>query len=228
MTETLITHLPSPGNVRPGWLGTPLADVEARIAEGGELEIRSPMNMLGYYRDFAGTAQAFTLDGFVRTGDLGRIDTDGQLCLLGRIKEQFKTSKGKYVAPSPIESQLCAHPSVESCCLMGAGQPTPFAVIVLSPDARQKCAVPRYREELEASLTSRMNEVNSRLDPHERVAFIAVVEGPWSVGNGLMTPTLKVKRAALENAYTPLVDAWYRQGRPVVWECELREGVTGA
>jgi len=218
MTETMITHLPEPGKLRPGYVGPALEGVETRLAENGELQIRSPMNMLGYYKDDAGTAAAFTSDGFFHTGDIGAIEAGGQLKIVGRLKEQFKTSKGKYVAPAPIESRLAAHPAVDACCLMGAGQPSPFAIVVLSDEARKRSKDPAARKALEGSLEAQMQAVNAHLDPHERVSLIAIVDGPWSVENGLMTPTLKVKRGYLETRYQALIDGWTKLGRPVVWE----------
>ena len=160
----------------------------------------------------------FTEDGFFRTGDIARIEPDGQLKIIGRVKEQFKTSKGKYVAPAPIESQLLAHPVVEACCLMGAGMPRPFAVVLLSEEARQRSADPKARAELEASLLELMDAINTQLDPHEQVSFVAVVHGPWTIGNDVMTPTLKIKRGVLESRYQAFVDDWNRQSRPIVWE----------
>ena len=103
MTETMITHLPRPGGVRPGYVGAALAGVETRLGPQDELLVRSPMNMRGYYREPEMTAAAFTEDGFFKTGDVVVIDSDGQMKIIGRLKEQFKTSKGKYVAPAPIE-----------------------------------------------------------------------------------------------------------------------------
>ena len=145
MTETLITHLPAPGSVRPGYVGCAIPGVEAKLSEDQELLLRSPMNMLGYYQNPEGTRACFTADGFFRTGDLAAIDADGQLKIVGRLKEQFKTSKGKYVMPSPIESQMLAHPVVDACCLMGAGMPHPFAVVMLSEDTRRAAARPLGR-----------------------------------------------------------------------------------
>jgi long-chain acyl-CoA synthetase len=219
MSETLITHLPRPGSVRPGFVGAPLEGVEQKLDDKGELLIRSPLNMLGYYKDQQATLESLTPDGFFRTGDLAQIDPDGQLRIIGRIKEQFKTSKGKYVAPAPIESRLTTHPAVESCCLMGAGLPSPFAIVVLSADARKLCADSAAHEALERSLQAQMEEVNAQLDPHERVNFIAVVEGPWTVGNGMMTPTLKIRRNVLENSYQPYIESWRRRNTPIVWQC---------
>lgn len=103
---------------------------------------------------------------------------------------------------------------------MGAGLPSAFAVVVLSPDARRGCVGPGERKALEESLRARMEGVNAQLDPHERLNFIAIVDGPWTIGNELMTPTLKIKRTAVESRYHPLVDQWESLKRPVVWESE--------
>ena len=218
LTETLVTHIPQPGLVRPGYVGGAIDGVEVKLGENSELMIKSPMNMLGYYKDPQLTQDALTLDGFFRTGDLVHLDRDGQVKIIGRVKEQFKTSKGKYVAPAPIESELMAHPAIETCCVMGAGLPSAFAIVVLSPDARQGCVGADERKALEESLRARMEEVNTQLDPHERLNFIAIVDGPWTIGNELITPTLKIKRAAVEGRYQPFVDQWERNNRPVVWE----------
>jgi len=218
MTETLITHLPRPGHVRPGYVGPALEGVEVKVGDNGELLVKSPMNMLGYYNDPQTTRDAFTPDGFFRTGDVVQLDADGQLKIIGRLKEQFKTSKGKYVVPAPIESRLMANPDVEACCLMGAGHPNPFAIVLVTPEARRRCSSPDAWKALERSLQSQLDQVNAQLDPHERVQFIAIADGPWTVSNGFMTPTLKIKRTVLENRYQSLVDNWERTNCPVVWE----------
>ena len=178
MTETLITHLPAPGSVRPGYVGCAIPGVEAKLSDEQELLIRSPMNMLGYYKHPESTQASFTADGFFRTGDLARIEPDGQLKIIGRVKEQFKTSKGKYVMPTPIESQLLAHPVVDACCLMGAGMPRPFAVVLLAEETR-KATTARLTERatVEQTLLDLMNTVNTQLDPHEQLSFVAVAAG---------------------------------------------------
>ena len=218
MTETLITHLPAPGSIRPGYVGCAIPGVEAKVTDEQELLIRSPMNMLGYYKSPEATQACFTPDGFFRTGDLARIDPDGQLKIVGRIKEQFKTSKGKYVMPTPIEGHLLAHPVVDACCLMGAGRPHPFAVVLLAEETRKASTRLSERAAVEQTLLDLMNLVNTQLDPHEQLSFVAVAEGPWTVGNGFITPTLKIKRTVLESRYQTCVDDWTRQNRPVVWE----------
>ncbi len=222
MTETAITHLPpAVGKILPGYVGSAIDGVEVKLGDEGELMVKSPMNMLGYYGDPQGTRDAFTQDGYFRSGDLVQLDSEGQVKIIGRVKEQFKTSKGKYVAPAPIETELLAHPALEACCVMGADLPNPFAVVVLSPDAKKLSAAQETREALEQSLLERMNEVNAQVDPHERMSFIAIVEGPWTIGNEFLTPTLKIKRAVLERHYRSLAGGWKNRNTPVVWESEL-------
>ena len=221
MTETLVTHLPRPGHVRPGYVGAAIEGVEVKLGPNNELLVKSPMNMLGYYDDPDGTRDAFTPDGFFRTGDVVQLDPDGQLKIIGRLKEQFKTSKGKFVVPAPIESKLMSQPDVEACCLMGSGHASPFAIVLLSAEARRRCTTLDARKAIEQALQSRLEQVNSELDPHERVQFVAIADGPWTVSNGLMTPTLKIKRTVLENRYQTLVDNWERTNCPVVWESAL-------
>jgi long-chain acyl-CoA synthetase len=228
MTETLITHLPTLGSVRPGFVGCAIPGVEAKLSEDQELLIRSPMNMLGYYKNPESTQPAFTADGFFRTGDLARLEPDGQLKIVGRVKEQFKTSKGKYVTPTPIESQLLAHPVVDACCLMGAGLSRPFAVVVLAEEIRKVTALPKERATVEQTLLDLMNTINAQLDPHEQLGFVAVAEGPWTIGNGSITPTFKIKRNVLEDRYQACVDAWMSQNRPVVWESPVEVARTAA
>jgi long-chain acyl-CoA synthetase len=145
-------------------------------------------------------------------------DQDGQIRIIGRIKEQFKTSKGKYVAPAPIESRLMEHPSIEACCLMGSGQPSPFAVVTLSDAARERCIDPQERAAMDQSLCELMESVNGELDPFERLSMMVVVDGPWTVANGLITPTLKIRRGSLESRYREKMDEWRDRNERVVWE----------
>lgn len=218
MTETTITHLPSLDALEPGFVGPALGGVETRITEAGELLVRSPMNMAGYYQDPEATRAAFDPDGFFHTGDVVTMSADGQVRIVGRIKDQFKTSKGKYVAPAPIESRLAEHYAVESCCLMGAGLPSPFALVLLNNDAREKARDSKARRELEESLEQQLTEVNQDLDPHERVAFLAVVDGPWTIENGMMTPTFKIRRNSIETRYLTKIDSWRNCNSRVVWD----------
>jgi long-chain acyl-CoA synthetase len=227
MTETMITHLPRPEAVRAGCVGPAIGGVEQRVTPEGELLVRSPMNMLGYYREPELTAAAFTPDGFFRTGDLATVDPDGQVRIIGRLKEQFKTSKGKYVAPAPIESRLMEHPAVEACCILGSGEPSPFAVVVLAAAVRERCVDPDERKVVETGLATCVEQINAELDVFERLSMVVVVNGPWTIGNGFMTPTLKIKRGSVEGTYQRLVGEWKAQGGLVVWESTPMARKTG-
>ena len=218
LTETGIpTHASPPKDFRMGYVGTAVPCVEARIGPEEEVQIRGPMTMMGYFRDEELTRECFTADGFLRTGDKGEIAPDGQLKIIGRLKEQFKTSKGKYVSPVPIEKRLSIHPALEAICVMGSTRQQPFAIAVLSPEARKQCEAGALEGPLGEALRSLLTEVNGQLDPHERLSFLALVDGPWDVTSGLVTPTLKLKRNLLEARYAPLVEAWSAAQKPVLW-----------
>ena len=221
LTETLVTHLPTPASVHPGYVGNAIPGVELKVTEEGELLMKSPMNMLGYYNNPEGSRAALTPDGFFRTGDVVELAADNQLRIIGRLKEQFKTSKGKYVAPAPLEAKLLAHPAFETCCVMGDGLPSPFVVATLSAEGKKLAAAPETRKALEQSLLERLSEVNAQADPHERLSFLAVVEGPWTIGNEFLTPTLKIKRAAVEGRYLARAAQWQKLKTPLVWEGDV-------
>ena len=191
--------------------------MECRLDDSGEVLVRSPSTMMGYYKDPERTREALTEDGFIRTGDLGEIDEEGRLKITGRAKELFKTSKGKYVAPAPIENRLAAHSQVEAVCVAGANQAQPYALLMLSEDAAAQAITEAGREAMNASFETLRNKVNAQLDPHEQLAFLAVVRQQWSVENGFLTPTLKIKRNAVEAEYAPREADWYASRQTVLW-----------
>ncbi len=211
MTETGITHTPKAGESRPGFVGDGIAGVETLIGEGGEVLIRGPMNMMGYYKDAAGTEAAFTADGFFRTGDVGELDAGGWLKITGRIKEQFKTSKGKYVSPARLEKLLSAHPAIENCCVAGAGMARAFAVVLLASGWNNG------KQSIADAMELLLEQVNRQVEAHERLSFMVVTEEPWTIANGLLTPTLKLKRAALEEHYRAYYEEWAGRNSAVVW-----------
>lgn len=217
MTETGITHTPRNGLSRPGYVGDAIECAEVKISESGEVLIKSPMNMLGYYKDPEATKAAFTEDGFFRTGDLGELDPEGWLKITGRMKEQFKTSKGKYISPGRIEKLILMHPGVEACCVVGAGMPNALAILQISQQVRASLSEPGARESLERSLLALREEVNRELDAHERLGAMVVVDEPWSIENGMLTPTMKLKRSLLEARYSASFDAWLEQRQFIVW-----------
>ena len=197
---------------RLGTLGGPLEGTEIRLSDDGELLLRSPTLFSGYYKQDDLTAESFTEDGFLRTGDKAVFHEDSQAYqIVGRVKEIFKTAKGKYVAPVPIEGQLAANPLLEQVCVMGAGLPAPVAVIVLGEASRN---LPR--EEVEPRVKATMSEVNRKLESHERLGHAIVAAEEWSTENGLLTPTLKLIREKLEDKYRDLVSQ--KHDTRVVWE----------
>jgi long-chain acyl-CoA synthetase len=173
--------------------------------------------MAGYYKDPELTREAFTEDGFLRTGDQGTV-VDGRLALTGRVKELFKTTKGKYVAPAPIEALLGGMGPVELCCVAGAGRDAAHAVVQLAEDVAPRAGDPAGRAAIAAELAALLERVNARLSTYERLAFLAVAKDRWTVEEGDLTPTLKVKRAAIERRYAPALDGWYASGQRVIWE----------
>jgi len=189
--------------------------VECRIGEAGEVEVRSVANMSGYYKQADLTAEVLTEDGWLKTGDVGEIDGRGRLRITGRIKEIFKTEKGKYVAPAPIENRLVSQPGVEQACVMGPGLSQPIALLSLSVEERDRLMGPD-RERFQGELEELLKRVNGQLDAHERLRCLVVVPEEWSVENGMVTPTLKLKRNVLEDHYQQNIDKWASQ-KGVVW-----------
>tara|TARA_R110000787_G_scaffold213378_3_gene322920 strand:- start:1420 stop:3081 length:1662 start_codon:yes stop_codon:yes gene_type:complete len=218
MTEDCaVSHATDPGDVKLGYVGKPRPGVETRIADNGELLVKSPGTMLGYYKEPEKTAEAFDADGFFKTGDMGAYDEQGRLRITGRVKELFKISKGKYVAPNPIENKLMAHPKLEVVCVAGANQPATFALVVLSEGARADLAAGQDRSIIEKELSQLMRKTNESLDPHEQMQFVVVVDEVWSIENGFLTPTMKIKRNVIEAHYADKIDSWFKQRTEVIW-----------
>ena len=219
MTENCgVSHATLPGDHGIGTVGLPYDGVESRIdPETGEIQMRCPALMQGYYKNPEQTAQTITADGWLRTGDKGSCDAQGRLSITGRVKDIFKTSKGKYVAPAPIEDLLVTHSDIEACAVTGANLAQPLAVVMLSQDAAQRCADPQAKQALFQSLEQHLQSVNNRLDYHERLECLAVVSTLWTPENGFVTPTFKVKRDRIEAAYGAHFEPWAQCGQRVVW-----------
>lgn len=207
------SHICLPGQYKQGWIGQPCPEVEVRIDESGEVQVRSQANMLGYFKEPQKTAETLTADGFLRTGDKGEQDSEGRLRLTGRLKEIFKTSKGKYVAPAPIENRLAVHSRIEQVCVVGDGLRAPLGLCVLSTVNQQE-----PRASLHASLEKLLGEVNAALDKHERLHRLVVVKDSWAVDNGFLTPTLKIKRNVIEDRYGPRFEEWSARSEAVLWQ----------
>jgi long-chain acyl-CoA synthetase len=219
MTENCgVSHSTLPGSRQTGTVGLPYDEVQCRIApENGEIQMRCPAIMLGYYREPEQTAQSFTPDGWFCTGDKGAIDAQGFLSITGRVKDIFKTSKGKYIAPAPIEDLLVMHPDVEACAVTGANMTQPIGIVMLSLEAANRSMSADARLALTKSLQDHLLSVNAQLEPHEKLGYLAVVTTTWTPENGFVTPTLKVKRPKIEEAFAGHFDRWLLQNTPVVW-----------
>ncbi|MFM2068984.1 MAG: hypothetical protein RLZZ584_3893 [Pseudomonadota bacterium] len=219
MTEdSSYSHTSSDAHNAPGCVGVPLPGVSVRLSDTGEILIKSPGQFSGYYKQPELTAECFTSDGYFRTGDLGEIDARGLLKLTGRAKELFKTSKGKFVAPAPIENRLNAHPMVELSMVSGVGQSAAYAIVVLAEALRPRQAEPALRAQVEAELAALLKAVNAGLPEYEHLRMIVVAREPWSIENRCLTPTMKIRRSSIEASVPAAqLERWYQSRDAVVW-----------
>jgi long-chain acyl-CoA synthetase len=220
MTENLaLSHLTLPGQNQEGTVGPAYPDVEHRIdPQTGEIQMRSQALMLGYFKEPELSKAAFTEDGWLRTGDKGQIDAKGLLRITGRVKDLFKTSKGKYVAPAPIEEKLGSHDAVEACVVTGANLGQPLGIVMLNESAMAQTRDAAGKTALAASLAQHLRGLNATLDPHEQLACIVVTTTAWTVDNDLITPTFKVKRNRIEDLYAKHYERWEASGDKVIWQ----------
>ena len=212
-----VSHATRIGELKLGWVGRPVDGVEQRITETGEVLVKSPGTMLGYFKAKELTDSVLGADGFLHTGDRGELDDQGRLRITGRVKELFKTSKGKYVAPAPIESLLMRHSDVEQALVSGAGMHQPFAMVVLSDAARARATDEASRLAIARGLDALLAEANAKIDPHERLEKLVIVGEPWTIENSMLTPTMKRRRDVIEARYDPYVEAWYAEPATVLW-----------
>ena len=211
------SHLSTVEHNEPGYVGVPYPEVKVKISDAGEIQIKSPGCMRGYYKMEEETAACFTEDGYFKTGDRGERKSSGLLKITGRVKEIFKSSKGKYIAPAPIENLLNNDENIELSLVSGSGQPQPCAVVVLSEDLRPQASDPSVRQKVQSDMEKLLSAVNSQVEHHEQLDFIAIASDEWSIGNGMLTPTMKIRRTAIEDVYGPKMDDWYGSKQKVVW-----------
>ncbi len=193
-----------------GSIGRAYDGVDIRISDEGEIQVKGPCNMKEYYLEPEKTAEVFTEDGYLRTGDKGEIDSEGYVRITGRLKDIFKTAKGKYVTPVPIESKLMENSQVEQVCVTGSELKQPIALLVLSDEAKGQ-----DRATLQASLQQTLETVNSGLESHQVLDRLIVIDEQWTIENDLLTPTLKVKRHVLEKKYHDVINGRYQD--KIVW-----------
>lgn len=196
----------SVGNAGPG--------IELKIADDEEIMVRGKGLFSGYYKNDIATQESFDSEGWLHTGDIGSIDAHGYLTIQGRKKDTFKTSKGKFVAPVPIEKKLFEYSRVEMMCLIGLGLPGPILLVVPHD-------FPNFDKERYARTTRKViARMNQELESHEQIKGVLMIQDPWSIENGILTPTLKIKRHVLEQKYHEIGHNWPK-GEMVVWEEDL-------
>lgn len=195
-----------------GTIGRPVDCVEMKLSDVGEILIRGDAVFGEYYLNPEATEESF-IDGWFRTGDCAEVSADGVYKITGRIKDKFKTSKGKYVTPVPIESALSADTDIGQVCLVGSGLTQPVALVVLNE------TIARKDSEVATRLVQTLQEVNATLETHEKIDHIIICKDVWSVENDLVTPTMKIKRNLVEAKYSELV-ARKLQGE-VIWEEDI-------
>tara|TARA_B100000902_G_scaffold353407_1_gene364822 strand:+ start:217 stop:1635 length:1419 start_codon:yes stop_codon:yes gene_type:complete len=204
MTEnTCYSHVSFKNKIKIGYVGQSLPLCQVKLSDIDEILIKHDALMDGYYKDDMETNETIR-DGWLHTGDKGEIDSEGYLKITGRVKDIFKTSKGKYVSPSPIEMRLSENKHIGQVCLVGTSLPQPIALVILSEGS-----IDLSRSELKLSLINTLDIVNSRIDSHERVSSIVVLSQPWTIENKLLTPTMKIKRNDVEKLYKDQYLEWY-------------------
>jgi long-chain acyl-CoA synthetase len=195
----------------PGCVGKPMSTAEVRISDEGEILFRSRGLMKGYYKEPEKTAEVL-VDGWYRTGDSGRIDENGNLWVTGRISEVFKTSKGKFIKPIGLEDMFGRTELLAQFCVCGHGLDQPVLLTTLSEIGRGL-----DRATLTGRLEALLAEINAELPAYERINQMFVAGEEWSMDNGMLTPTMKLKRKLIESQFRPWVES--RLGKtPVVFE----------
>ena len=193
------------GAIRPGNVGPAMHGMKLRLADDGEVLVQGPHVMRGYWREPAATAAALA-DGWLHTGDIGRFEPDGALVIVDRKKDFLKTAGADMIAPQPIELALTGQPEIAQAMLCGDGWPHLAALIVPDTASREAASAGTLSVgDLEKRVQTAVDRVNARLSARLRVRRIGVLREPFTVENGLMTGTLKVRRRIVLERYAPLL-----------------------
>jgi long-chain acyl-CoA synthetase len=204
MTENCCySHVTLKDQIKFGFVGKALPHCEVKLSDQKEILIKHVALMDGYYKEEALTNETIQ-NGWLHTGDEGFIDDQGFLKITGRVKDLFKTSKAKYVAPAPIEMKLSANTNIEQVCVVGSGLPQPIALVTISEYGKTK-----DKEALNKSLKKTLDIVNPKFEQHEFVKKIVIIDAEWTIDNNLLTPSMKIKRKEVENTYQDNYQKWY-------------------
>ncbi|MEO1261220.1 MAG: AMP-binding protein [Bacteroidota bacterium] len=214
MTENFggFTLMPENGH-QANTVGKPLPNTQGKIhPDTGEILMKMPWMMEGYYNEPALTAKTL-VDGWLHTGDKGLIDEKGYFKIVGRVKDAFKTSKGKFIVPTTIEEKFSGNKLIEQICVAGIGCPQPVALVNLS-----EIGLKKQKNEVTQNLKEQLVAINQVLHGHEVVSTVVVTKEPWSPDNNLLTPTLKIRRGSIDERYMGQYASWHEHQDNVVWE----------
>ncbi len=221
MTEDCVyNHFETHEFFRLGSVGKALPGMQTKITAEGEICVKSSGNMKGYYKEPTMTGEAFDDEGYLKTGDIGEYDKDGFLFITGRIKDQFKTDKGKYISPGPIEVALMQNTDIDQVCVVGTGIPQPIALLNLSETGKLKTST-----EIIDSLSASLASLNPLLEKFERLEKVVVIKEHWTVENGLITPSLKIKRSLVEKKLHSFYSEWFNHPGKVLFDQDILRGI---
>ena len=170
-----------------------------------EILIKSNWMFKEYFNEPELTKTSFTKDGFYKTGDTGEMDADGYLGIKGRVKDTFKTAKGLYIVPAPIENLFASNELIEQICVVGLDLPQPIGLIKLS-----QISTGIDIDEVKKNLLATLNKVNNELHLYERLNKLVVISDNWTLESGFLTPTNKIKRNVIQDTYKHLYEKWYQ------------------
>ena len=214
MTENcaITTQIPGTNFNKPGSVGTVQPNVEIKIdEETEEVLMRGPYVMAGYYNDIETTNKTIK-NGWLHTGDKGKIDADGHLYITGRVKDTFKTSKGEFIDPAKIEAKFGEVEYFGQMCVVGLGVPQPIMLVNIS-DLGKKLE----KKELIEKLENKLESVNSTLFNYLRISTIVICKDEWTPQNEILTPTMKIKRGNVDKMYMSKYDEWHHSNDKVIW-----------
>ncbi|MGB4108972.1 MAG: AMP-binding protein, partial [Desulfomonilia bacterium] len=221
LTETSpVTNGNKPKKIKPGTVGPAVKDTIIKIGEGGEILVKGPQVMKGYYKNEEATREVFTEDGFFRTGDIGEIDDEGYLKITGRIKDIIVTSGGKNISPQNIENSLQASPYIEQVAVIGDNRKYLSALIVPSFENLEKWANEQgiwfsshkdliSNDKVAALFEKEIEENMKDFARVEQIRKFTLLDTPWAQETGELTPTLKLKRRVINQKYARVIDAMY-------------------
>ena len=213
MTEALAIVIIQPkDDIRTVKTGKCFEEGQIKIdSETNEILVKNSWLFKEYYNEPELTKASFDSEGFYKTGDTGELDSDGFLKVKGRVNDTFKTAKGEFVIPVPIENSFADNEIIEQICVVGLDLPQPIGLIQLSD---------KYKNidlnDIKASLLKTLNNVNSQLHLHEKLNKLIIISEKWTLDNGILTPTNKIKRNAIHETYKHLYEEWFKDRNRII------------